>query len=76
MTKTAHVGATGCMADGARAGSPRPKIAAALLAGAALAAFAPDAAWADPAAPAAEAAAQPAGPADIVVTAQRREQKL
>ena len=58
-------------------GGARRTLTAAMLAGVALVAFAPGAAMAESAAPApAEAVAQPGAAPDIVVTAQRREQKL
>eukprot|EP01037_Dinobryon_pediforme_P013888 gene13888-14005_t len=58
-------------------GGARRTLTAGMLAGVALVAFAPGAAIAQSTAPApAEAVAQPAAAPDIVVTAQRREQKL
>ena len=74
MIKSTHQGATGTV----YAATPRRIITTALLAGAAMAAIGPGQARAEAAAtpPAVDAAATPPAGADIVVTAQRREQKL
>jgi iron complex outermembrane receptor protein len=81
MTNTTHEGALALIpADRAlpsRKSAAHRAITTALLAGAALAAFGPDFAMAQAASTAPQAdTAQPGAAPDIVVTAQRREQKL